>query len=318
MNINLKDVREYYGKMTALLNFMNLIFVLVIAGLGIYIADIMNESGEGEKKIFALYTVFVVGIILVILLFISSFMGRKGEYEGAIRIRRVLSVLSFIVGAISLYISIDTVVSTYKKWEDGYTAAIFIIQLVVSFLVEAASILTFIFAYNGNKYFDSKKLAKDIPEKMTAEKNTRKYMALIGLSYYIFSLSVFLMSYYFASEIDYFSKYDLSDNSIYSGIYNVIFVIGTITGIIVLLTALCMVIIKSDKMYVAGRISYGTNTAVQLFFVIYSLINISKDFVKSSHPDIAYIIFSLVLVAIDVLLAIKSEKAVRNLNRSHR
>ena len=318
MNTSLKNVREYYGKMTGLLNFMNLIFVLVIAGLGIYIADIMNEAGEGEKGIFALYTVFVVGIILVLLLFIASLMGRKGEYEGAIRIRRVLSVIAFTVGAISLCVSLSSTVSTYKEWEDGYTAAIFIIQLVVSTLVVITSVLTFVFAYNGNKYFDNKRLAKDIPEKMTAEKNVRKYMAFTGLSYYIISLSAFMLSYYFSTEIDYFSKFDLSDNSVYSGIYNVIYITGTITGILVLVTALCMVLISSSRMYPVSRISYGINTLVQLFFVIYSLIIIRKDFVKSSHPDISYIIFGFVLVALSVLLAIKSEKTIRGLKATER
>lgn len=315
MNTSLKDVREYYGKMTGLLNFMNLIFVLVIAGLGIYIADIMNEADEGEKKVFALYTVFVVGIILVILLFIAALMGRRGEYEGAVRIRRVLSVLSFIVGAISLYVSIATVVSTYKEWEDGYTAAIFIIQLAVSALVVLTSVLTFIFAYNGNKYFDNKRLAKDIPKNMTTEKNTRKYMAFIGIAYYIVSMSAFMLSYYFASEIDYFSRFDLSDNSVYSGIYSAIYVIGTVTGIAVLAAAVCMVLIKSDRMYIISRISYGINTLAQLFFVVYSLIVIPKDFVKSSHPDISYIIFGFVLVALSVILALKSDNTIRRLSR---
>lgn len=313
MNTSLKDVREYYGKMTGLFNFMNLIFMPVIAGLGIYIADIMNEADEGDKKIFALYTVFVVGIIVVLLLFIASLMGRKGEYEGAIRIRRVLSVLAFIVGAISLYVSIVTVVSTYKEWEDGYTAAIFIIQLVASSLVVITSVLTFVFAYNGNKYFDNKRLARDIPENMTNEKNTRRYMAFIGVAYYIVSLSAFMLSYYFATEINYFSRFDLSDNSVYSSIYNTIYIIGTITGIAVLVTAVCMVLIRSRRMYLISRISYGLNTFVQLFFVIYSLIIMPRDFVKSSHPDISYIIFGLILVALSVILAIKSEKEVRRL-----
>lgn len=314
MNTSLKDIREYYGKVTGLLNFMNLIFVVVISGLGIYIADIMSEADEGDKKIFALYTVFVVGIVLVILLFIACLMGRKGEYEGAVRFRRVLSVLAFIVGAISLYSSLTIIVSTYKEWEDEYTAAIFIIQLIVSCLVVVTSVLTFIFAFNGNKYYDNKRLAKDIPEKMTTEKNTRKYMAFIGTAYYIVSLSAFMLSYYFAREIDYFSKFDLSDNSTYSGIYNVIYVIGTITAIAVLVTALCMLLIKSDRMYVVSRISYGVNTLAQLFFVVYSLVNIPKDFVKSSHPDISYIIFGVVLVALSIILALKSEKAVKKLN----
>lgn len=314
MNTSLKDIREYYGKVTGLLNFMNLIFVVVISGLGIYIADIMSEADEGDKKIFALYTVFVVGIVLVILLFIACLMGRKGEYEGAVRFRRVLSVLAFIVGAISLYSSLTIIVSTYKEWEDEYTAAIFIIQLIVSCLVVITSVLTFIFAFNGNKYYDNKRLAKDIPEKMTTEKNTRKYMAFIGTAYYIVSLSAFMLSYYFAREIDYFSKFDLSDNSTYSGIYNVIYVIGTITAIAVLVIALCMLLIKSDRMYVVSRISYGVNTLAQLFFVVYSLVNIPKDFVKSSHPDISYIIFGVVLVALSIILALKSEKAVKKLN----
>ena len=278
----------------------------------------MNETDEEEKMIFALYTVFVVGIILVLLLFIASLMGRRGEYEGAIRFRRVLSVLAFIVGAISLYVSIVTVVSTYKEWEDGYTASIFIIQLIVSSLVVITSVLTFIFAYNGNKYFDNKRLARDIPKEMTTEKNVRKYMAFIGLAYYIVSLSAFMLSFYFAAEIDYFSKFDLSDNSVYSYIYNVIYIIGTITGIGVLVTSLCMVLISSSRMYLISRISYGINTLAQIFFVAYSLIIIPKDFIKSSHPDMSYIIFGLVLVALSVLLAIKSERAIRGLKATGR
>ena len=318
MNTSLKDVREYYGKMTGLFNFMNLIFMLVIAGLGIYIADIMNEADGEDNKIFALYTVFVTGIILVFLLFIGSLMGRKGEYEGAVRIRRVLSVLSCIVGVISLYVSAVTVAGTCKEWEDGYTAAIFIIQLIVSFLVVITSILTFVLAYNGNKYFDGKRLAKDIPEKMTYEKNTRKYIAAIGIAYYIISLSAFMLSYYFASEIEYFSRFDLSDNSMYSGIYNAVYIAGTITSIAVLAVSVCMALISGRRMYLISRIAYGLNTLAQLFFVVYSLIIIPRDFVKSSHPDTAYIIFGLVLVALSVILALKSEKTVRHLNANER
>lgn len=310
--MNLRDIREYYGKSTGLLSFMNLIFVMVISGIGIYIADIMSEDAENETKVFCLYTVFIVGTILAILLIISCFMGRKGDYEAAFRFRKLLSAVGFVIGALSLIVSGTAIVETYKEWSDSYTASIFIIQLAGSIFTVAANILMFVLAVKGGRYYDSKSLAKDIPENMTTEKNNKKYMFIINLSYIVMSVSVFLLSLYFANEIDNFSIQDLTDNSKYSEIYRIIFKAGIVTSALVFISGIMVLILKNKKVYSAGRVSYLVNTVAQLAFVIYSLINIPKDFVKAQCPDITYIVFGIILTAVSVVLAMKSDSIARN------
>lgn len=304
--MSLREVREYYGKSTGLLSFMNLIFVMVIGGMGIYIADIMSANDENQTKVFCLYTVFVVGLILAILLIISCFMGRNGNYETALRFRRLLAVIGCVIGIISLMVSAVTIAETYKEWEEGYTFAIFIIQLVGSILAVAACITLFVFSAAGGKYYDSKKAAKDIPEAMTAEKNKRKYMFLINISYVVLSVSVFLLSLYFAVEIDSYSIQDLTDNSRYSSIYEIIFKAGLITTILVFASGVLLLCVKSQKVYALSKAAYIVNTIVQAVFVIYSILNISKDFVKAQYPDITYIVFGIILAVISFVFAMKS------------
>ncbi len=311
--ISLKDIREYYGKSTGLLSFMNLIFVTVIAAMGIYIADIVSSSTEeNETQVFALYTVFIIGAILIILIAISCFMGRKGEYEAAFRFRKLLSVLSFAIGMLSLIVSVSTIVSTYEEWSDGYTASIFLIQLAGSIFTVATSVAIFLLVINGVKYYDTKKVAKDIPENMTLEKNNKRYMFIINLSYIVLSVSIFLMSLFFASEIDTFSVLDLSDNSKYSQIYEIIAIAGIITTVAVFLSGLLLLVINNKKMYLLTRITYLINTLVQLVFIVYSLTNISKDFVKANYPDMTYIIFCIILAFVSGVFAMKSDSVAKN------
>lgn len=306
MNISLREVREHYGRLTRLIAFMDMMFVLVMSCIGIYIADIMSQSDDAEENtIFVLYTVFVIGVILIILLAISTIMGRKGEHEAAIRFRRVLSVLSLIIGILSLIVSLSTITKTYTEWEDTYTATIFIIQLVSSILTVIAGGLLFSCSFTGNKFFDSKNVAKDIPEGMTVDKNNRIYQSVKGISYSIISLPIFLLAYYFSTEIDYFSKIDLSDNSSYAAFFKTISFVGIVTTAMVFITAILVLLKKfGNMMMTVNKRAFMINTLVQLIFVIYSFISIPKDFVVSRHPDVSYIIFSALLTVIDIIMTV--------------
>lgn len=306
MNISLREVREHYGRLTRLIAFMDMMFVLVMSCIGIYIADIMSQSDDAEENtIFVLYTVFVIGVILIILLAISTIMGRKGEHEAAIRFRRVLSVLSLIIGILSLIVSLSTITKTYTEWEDTYTATIFIIQLVSSILTVIAGGLLFSYSFTGNKFFDSKNVAKDIPEGMTVDKNNRIYQSVKGISYSIISLPIFLLAYYFSTEIDYFSKIDLSDNSSYAAFFKTISFVGIVTTAMVFITAILVLLKKlGNMMMTVNKRAFMINTLVQLIFVIYSFISIPKDFVVSRHPDVSYIIFSALLTVIDIIMTV--------------
>ena len=306
-SIGLKEVREYYGKSTGILSFMNLIFMLVISGLGIYMADIMSSAGEEhETKVLLLYTVFVVGAVLSLLMIIGCIMGRKGEYEAALKFRRVLSVIAFVLGIISFFVSASAILETYEEWEDAYTATIFILQLLGSILTIVYSVMIFLLGLKGGRYYDSKSVAKDIPENMTVEKNSRRYMFFVGLSYFIISISTAFLAFYFANEIDSYSVRDLSDNGTYSGIYEIIFICGVVTSILVLAVSVAVLIFKNEKFYILSRMSYLVSAISQLAFVIYSLVMIPKDFVTAKSPDITYIIFGVILVAVSYIFAMKS------------
>lgn len=315
-NSDLKLVREYYGKSTNLLFFMNLLFVLVISGLAVYVADIMSSAeGENETKIMFLYTVFVVGAIVSFLMIIGCIMGRRGEYEAALKYRRTLSVITFAVGIISFLVSVTTVVQTYAEWDDAYTATIFILQLVAGIFTVAYSILVFILAFNGEKYYDSKKLAQDIPENMTSENNNKKYMFFAGLSYTVLAVSVAALAFYFSNEIDAYSVRDLSDNSTFSDIYDIAAVCCLVTGVLVIVVSAAVLLFKNNKLYIVSRVTYLVSAMTQLAFVIYSLIIMQKDFVKSNSPDITYIIFAIILVAVSYIFAMKSDAIAKKTNQ---
>lgn len=306
INMNLREIREYYGKVTGLLSFMNLVFVTVIAGLGIYVADIVSKStSEDEVQLFCLYTVFILGVPLIFMLLAACFIGRNDKYEGAFKFRKFLSVVVAALGILSFGVSANTTITTYKEW-DAYTTVIYLILLICSGLTVLSGILMFFSAYKGSRYYDSKKNAKDIPESFTLDNCNKKYQLLISLSYVIFSISVFLLSWYFANEIDSFSVQDLSDNSSYSNIYNIMFVSGVITTVIVLITGISAYFLKDKKFVLTNRIAYGLNTVVQAAFVVYSLMVINKKFVSAQSPDITYIVFAIVLAVFSMILLLKA------------
>lgn len=310
--MNLSDVREYYGKSSGILSLINVIFLLVISGIGIYIADIINTSSEADDfSLFSLYTVFIIGIFLIVLFFIAGCMGGKKGYEGAMAFRKILSVIAIIIGTLSLIVYVRTTVLTFDEW-DGYTTAIYSIVTAASILTICYSIAIFILSYKGNGYYDNKKLAKDIPDNMSLEGNKKKYMFFINISYTILSISIFLLALYFSKETQSISILGAKENSKYADWFNIIFVIGIITSFIVLLSGVILLLSKIKKMYFVNSIAYVINTVSHLLFSILTVTIIIKSLIKSQDADIAYAVFAIMLVIISGALAIKSILIAKN------
>lgn len=307
--ISLREVREYYAAATRLLTFMNILFILVISGLGIYIADIMSGDEADDAKVFCLYTVFIIGAVLSFLLIIACIMGRKGEYEAALKLRRLLSVIAAVIGVLSFGVSLVTILQTCEKWEDGYTAAVFLIQLAGSILAVVCSITIFVLAHRGSRCYDSKKLAKDIPDGMTVEKNNKKYMLFRNISQIILSASVYLLALYFANEINAYSVQSYADYGKYEQVYRYIFVIGMVLCAALFIAGIIMQVFKDKRLCRLNAVIFIITVVLEAVFAVYSLLNISQRFVKANRPDVTYIVFGIILTIISAFILLKKTPA---------
>lgn len=309
----LKNIREYYARSTRLFALMAMLFVMVIAGLGIYTADIMSADDANETKVFCLYTVFIIGGILTILLFIAFIMGRRDGRgcEAALKLRRLLAVIACAIGILSTGVSIAVIAQTYGEWEDGYTKAIFIIQLAGGILTVILSAALFILSFKGAGFYDGGRPAKDIPESATAENNDRKFLLWLTFSQIILAGAVYFLALYFANEINAYSIQSYSDYDVYEGLYRIIFAAGAAACGLLLTAGILIQVIRRKRIYMLCIAAFMLTGLIELVFTVYSLINAGRGFVKAGHPDLSYIIFGVILVLVSSAMLIVSYITVR-------
>ena len=310
MKMNLKEVRDYYGSMSRVAMFMNFMLMVVLSGISIYIADIISGSTDDENTVvYCLYTVFVIGAVVLILDTISLFMGRKGEYESAFKFRRFLSVVSFAVSIVSLYASIDIISGTYKEWEgDVYTIVIFSILLAASVLSLIYGIVCFYVSFVGARYYDAKKNAKDIPEKMTVEKCKKKNRIFTAVTYSISTISVSLMFLYFSKEIEKYEKMKLVECGFFKNFFFILFILLLVGTALLLTVAAVNMFTKNNKMEGIIRISYFVNLVIQVVYIVFGFVCMTQDFVKATYPDMAYIIFTMIIIVVSEIFILPNLK----------
>lgn len=308
--MNLKDIRDYYGNMSKVAMFMNFMLMVILSGISIYVADIIASSTDEQNAIvYSYYTVFVIGAVVLILDIIALLMGRKGEYESAFKFRRFLSVVGAAVSVVSLYASISVITGTYKEWDgDVYTIVIFSILLAAGILSLIYNVICFYVSFMGAKYYDSKQVAKDIPENMTQEKCSKKKELFTALTYSVSTIGVSLMFLYFSKEIERYEKIKAVECGIFKDFYLVQCIVLIVATVILLAVAIGNMITKSNNLEKMIKISYLVNLIIQMIFVVFGFISMTQDFVKASYPDVTYIVFTMIIVVISEMFVLPGMK----------
>lgn len=296
--MNLKEVRGYYGGMSKTATFMSLVLIIVLSGISIYIADIIaGSTDEGSSTVYCLYTVFVTGVVMIILDIIALCMGRKQEFEAAFKFRKFLSGVGLIISAIAIYAASCIITGTYKEWDgDAYTIVIFAILFVTAVLMAVYNVVGFYVAFTGAKYYDGKKVAKDVKESVNEETCKRNKTFFTAITYSLLASSSALMFLYFSKQIEEYERIRIKDCGMYKEIYFLLFV-ALITGCAVLLIGnIVNLFIKKEAGYKFTKIMYLVNTFIQIVYIAVAVISINADFVKAAYPDMAYIIFTGILI----------------------
>lgn len=301
--MNRIEMRDYYRKCAGLLSLMNAAFVFVGACLAIYIADFFETYADEGNALVALngmYAVFVIGLVFAVMTLIAGIVSVKGHGEGVFNFQKFLSVILFALMLVSSLIAVLVRVNKEVDWS-GETRTMTTIYVIVSILSVIFSVVTFIYAIAGSKYYDkSKSFAKDVPEGMEETRPVIVENGIAGICASLMGAFVAGMFLYFSNMIQYYDETMVENNRAFSGFFYVMFIVG-------LALAAVYLIISGLTFKVKNAMLYKVDMAVALLNLVYIVVMVfslvvamTQDFVKSQCPDVAYIIFSFVLLVIEV------------------
>ncbi len=318
--MNRREVREYYRKSVGLFVLISSLFIIVASALAIYVSDFAEMSTKtnddaSNLALYGLYTAFMFGAIITIVYWILGIKHLKDDSEGTMRFQKLPSMISILIGVLCFGISISTYTKTNESW-DEYTTVIFALLGLSGLVTIILNIIILIFMYKCLSFYDDRKLAKDVPEKMTMVGNNIKRIGYFAFMYSLIGVCIAFMSMYFSKQIVQFDEQFVDSNELFSTGYFVTYIV--MIGLIICSVALGIALIVLNKkkvLVLASKILFIINCLSMLVFVILSVVSMSKKFVESSYPDISYIIFSLVLVIICLALAFSGIKLAKKSNQ---
>ncbi len=304
------DIRNYYRKSMGFMSLINSLWLLCVSGLAIYISDFGELSPETNSEIseillYGYYATFFVGAFMVLLLFIGGIVALKSQSEAVFKFLIMVSAITFILAGIFTYSAAYTIWWSGVEWKDTYTMSILVISLVLGVLTCAYSVFTIVMGILGKKYYDGKKNAKEA-EGVSLDRLNVKFTGYTMITYIFIALAVYALAYYFKCEIATYDRIQGASNTKWINLFNRVFIAGIVMSVIHVVMTVCTFVKGTNQIMYAGKIVLMGQCAVTAFYIIVTIAIFNKSFTKINYPDPAYIIFSYILIGINLILAIRA------------
>ena len=305
------ELRDYYRKSMGIFATINAFWMLCISGLAIYISDYAELSPETNTEIsellmYGFYATFFVGALIVLLVLIGGIVALRTNSEGVFRFLRTVSGITAIIAAVFTYSSAYAAWFAKVTWTDEENLVILVIGFILGCITLTYSVVTIVLSVLGRRYYDNgKKNAKEAGE-VKIERLNAKFTGYSMITFLLFSLATYAFSYYFKTEIMTFDKIQGEDNARYIGLFNRVFIAGLVMSVIQFVMTVCVFAKSSRTIMYANKIIVGGQLAVTAFYIIVTVAIYNKTFTKLNYPDMAYIIFSYIMIAVNLLIAVKA------------
>ncbi len=306
------EIRNYYRKSIGFISLVNAFWLLCISGLAIYISDFGELAPETNKGIsefllYGYYTTFFIGAFMFVLLLIGGIVGIKSESEGVFKFLLTVSVVTLLLGGLFTYSSAYSIWWADVDWKDTYTLAILFISLVLGLITFAFALFTIIMAVFGMRYYDGRKEAKEAKDISVARLNV-KFTGYTMVAYILFALAIYAFALYFKNDIIAYDKLQGGESTRWINLFNRVFIAGIVMSVIHAVMTIFVFAKGNNQIMYANKIVLMGQCAVTAFYIIVTLAIWNKSFTKLNYPDPAYIIFSYIIIAINLVIAIRAFK----------
>lgn len=304
------EVRDYYRKTIGFLSAVNAFWLLCISGLAIYISDFGELSPETNQEVselllYGYYATFFLGIFMVIMLFIGGIVAMKSNSEGIFKFLMIVSGITLILSGIFNVSVFTTLFKAGIEWKDTYSISIFVISLVLGIITFIYSLFTVIMAILGRRYYDGRKDAKEV-KNIYADRLNVKFTGYTILTYILLAVAVYMFAFYFKNEIMIYDDNMAADNTKYISLFNRVFIAGLIMSVIQAVMAVLMFANSKKQIVYGNKILMVGQCAVTAFYILVCLTSLNKPFTKLNYPDPAYMIFSFIIIAVNLIIAIRT------------
>ncbi len=306
------ELRDYYRKSMGIFATINAFWLLCISGLAIYISDYAELSPETNTEIsefllYGFYATFLVGAIIVLLVLIGGIVALRSESEGVFKFLQTVSIVIAVISVVFTYSAAYSAWFAKVVWNDKGNLSIVIIGFVLGLITLAYSVMSVVLSVIGRKYYDiDKKKAKDVGNQVQVNRLNEKFTGYMMMTFLLFSLAVYAFSYYFKTEIIKFDDIQGENNAKYIGLFNRVFIAGLVMSVIQLVMTICVFVKGGKTIMYANKLIVIGQLAVIMFYIIVTIAINDKTFTKLNYPDMAYIIFSYLMIAVNLVIAIKT------------
>lgn len=305
------DVRDYYRKSIGISSLINALWMLCSAGLAIYISDYGELNPETNEKmnelvLYGYYATFFIGAFMVLILFIAGIVALKSNSESIFKMLMSVSIVTGVLGAIFSYSSAYSLWWAGVEWKDAYSKTIITISLILGLITLMYSVFTVVMAFLGSKYYDNgRKEAKEVVD-IKKQRLDVKFTGYTMVSYILIALAVYALSFYFKNDIIEFDRIQGANNAKYIGLFNRVFIAGVVMSVIHIVMTVFVFVKGTKTIMYANKIVMMGQCAVTAFYILVSATALDMEFSKRGYADASYIIFSYILIAINLAVAIRT------------
>lgn len=302
--MTLKILREHYGKTSGFMTLVSVFFLTVVTAMAVLIADEATLAGEDSGMSFNIFNItFILGMFLIVFSLASGFVAFKNKSEAGAAFTRLSAAFNTIIGVFFSGDIIYMLVSKKAIWSDQYTRNIFLISLTAGVLLVIYSAFIFIFSIKARSYYDRKKSARELPD-ITTETINHRYYGIMNISYCIFMMSVWFMSYFYNNQITEYYRLNREEVQWQAGFFNIVFITGVvITGISFVMGILFALNIKIPKFKTIVIVLTSALLLLAVIFIVISFTMIGSAPVKAGFPDISYMLFAYAVIIIAAFMA---------------
>lgn len=309
-------MRNYARKCAGYFQLLNTILLICAAGLAIYIADwdeLDVDEGTGVIVLNMMYVVFTVGAVFAIVSLIAGMIATRGNGEGIFGFMKFTSgidfLLAILVGATAVYVLKNTDI----EWTQE-RMVITLIYLIAGMVSVVASACSFLYSYTGSRYYDGKKLAKDVPD-IEEERLKDVMYGITLLCATLLNIGIAGLSFYFRQSIVSFDRSMVEHNEGFATFFFLLFVVGLIIAVQNIIVSI-LFFQKQRKTHTGmGKMTVFENFGYLTLFVVASAVSMTQSFVKSQSPDASYLIFAFLLCVISALYLVSAFQHNRRGNK---
>lgn len=303
------EVKDYYRKSAGFMSFMESVLMLATACIAFYAAEnfttLVSGSTDTENNMISVYYLIVFGALFAMCFSaIVGIAGMRGNSDENFRNQRISSIVCGVVDILYIINTIFVLTKDGYSVDDAFNLSIFLIGIGVTVAGIIYAVFVTLMTKSAEKYCDIKKhKAIDVPQGMEKEILEKRRTAVLLSAVALISMTVWLLCWYFERQIVQFDAGLAEDNSTDSMIFKLIAIIGTV-GVAYMAAATFALIKNKAAAYVLTKQSIIYSGVVMIIFVVFSILKLGADYVKTGYPALEYIIFAYVLIAFCVVTGV--------------